>query len=218
MTRWTARLLLFLARLIALALLPFVILLKGCVFLYLAYGVATWLALAGSALLTAVVLAGYACGIFSFVLRRGIARNARRLAASAALLVVVYSGFTLHFFPETNVKKSERSSEFSHLHPFLRLSLGSFLVLDPDLIVSDMHRTPEEYTGMRMQANRRSLHYVQSNGYVHAVDLRTIGRGTIRNMAVEQYFRFIGFNTLRHRGTADHLHISLSIADSPGVI
>jgi hypothetical protein len=215
--RWIARILLLLTQFLSVVLCPFIILLKGCVYLHLKYGLATWIALAGSVLLTALVLTIYAVGLF-FVLHRSVSRVARRLAVAAAVLVVGYCGYTLLFFPETNVKKSESSSEFARLHPFLRLSLITFVLLDSELIVSDMSRTREEYSSMGVRASRRSLHYPQSDGYVHAVDLRTIGRGRIRNFAIESYFWLIGFNTLRHTGTADHLHISLSIADSPGVL
>jgi hypothetical protein len=216
--RRIARILLLLTQFLSVVLCPFIILLKGCVYLHLKYGLATWIALAGSVLLTVLVLTIYAVGLFRFVLHRPATRVARRLAAAAAVLVVGYCGYTLLFFPETNVKKSESSSEFASLHPFVRLSLGTFLLLDSDLIVSDMSRTRDEYSSMGVRATRRSLHYPQSDGYVHAVDLRTIGRGRIRNFAIESYFWLIGFNTLRHTGTADHLHISLSIADSPGVL
>jgi hypothetical protein len=44
---------------------------------------------------------------------------------------------------------------------------------------------------------------------VHAVDLRTIGRAEWKNVLLNWYFRSMGFRTLRHVGTADHLHVSL---------
>ena len=60
---------------------------------------------------------------------------------------------------------------------------------------------------MGLAVNPASMHYEQSDGYVHAVDLRTVGRGWWRNWGVEGYFRAMGFGTLRHRGTEDHLHV-----------
>ena len=57
-----------------------------------------------------------------------------------------------------------------------------------------------------------------NDGYVYAVDLRTQGRSEIRNWALEWLFQLVGFNTLRHVGTADHLHISISPHGQPGAI
>jgi len=55
------------------------------------------------------------------------------------------------------------------------------------------------------------LHYPQPDGYVHAIDLRTAGRGFVRNRLVQAYFWSMGFVTLRHVGTADHLHVELPV-------
>jgi len=41
------------------------------------------------------------------------------------------------------------------------------------------------------------------------LDLRTIGRSERRNRLTAAYFQLMGFRTLRHLGTADHLHVSL---------
>jgi hypothetical protein len=60
-----------------------------------------------------------------------------------------------------------------------------------------------------------SLHFRQRDGYVHAMDLRTIGRGAVRNWTTAVYFRVLGFRTLRHVGTADHLHVSLPLTRRP---
>jgi hypothetical protein len=54
-----------------------------------------------------------------------------------------------------------------------------------------------------------SLHVRQDDGYVHALDLRTEGRSELRNRAIQIAFWALGFHTLRHVGTADHLHVSL---------
>ena len=55
------------------------------------------------------------------------------------------------------------------------------------------------------------LHFRQRDGWVHALDMRTIGHGTVRNWLTAAYFRLLGFRTLRHVGTADHLHVSLPL-------
>jgi hypothetical protein len=43
------------------------------------------------------------------------------------------------------------------------------------------------------------------------VDIHTAGRGLLVNLLVEGYFRIMGFRTLRHVGTADHLHVELPL-------
>ena len=62
--------------------------------------------------------------------------------------------------------------------------------------------------------NKVWLHMPTSR-LVHAVDLRTKGKSELRNKLVSWYFRMMGFNTLRHVGTADHLHVSISSHDRP---
>jgi hypothetical protein len=74
-----------------------------------------------------------------------------------------------------------------------------------------MSRQPEDYERMGLSTNGASLHYRQADGYAHAVDLRTRGRSPGRNILIRLYFEAMGFDTLRHVGTADHLHVSLLV-------
>lgn len=85
-------------------------------------------------------------------------------------------------------------------------------------MVTDADRQPEDYGKMGLPTKSHSLHYRQSSGYAHAVDLRTLRRGALRNALVAAYFRLMGFNTLRHMGSADHLHVSLKSHERPGGI
>jgi len=62
---------------------------------------------------------------------------------------------------------------------------------------------------MGLPPNDGSLHYVQRDGYAHAADLRTAGRGLAENRLIQLYFWSMGFGTLRHVGTGDHLHVEL---------
>ena len=64
---------------------------------------------------------------------------------------------------------------------------------------------------MGLPVNESSLHFEQANGYVHALDLRTQGRAVWKNTASIWWFKLLGFRTLRHVGTADHLHVSLPV-------
>ena len=68
-----------------------------------------------------------------------------------------------------------------------------------------------DYTRSNLPVRDRSLHFTQRDGYVHAVDLRTNGRSWLRNSFTRAYFTLMGFHTLRHVGTADHLHVSLPV-------
>ena len=100
----------------------------------------------------------------------------------------------------------------------MRMSVSTILFLDKSLIITDAQRLPEDYKKMGLKTKSRSLHYEQSDGFVHAIDIRTNGRTDIRNFFIKSYFSLMGFNTLRHDGTGDHLHISLKSFDSPGAI
>ena len=84
--------------------------------------------------------------------------------------------------------------------------------------MTDANRVPEDYRKMGLKSKKRSLHYKQKNGFVHAMDIRTNGRGEVRNFLLKTYFQLMGFNVLRHGGTGDHLHVSLHSHDNPGAI
>jgi hypothetical protein len=64
---------------------------------------------------------------------------------------------------------------------------------------------------MGLPVFERTLHYQQKNGWVHAVDLRTIGHSEPRNLLLAWYFRAVGLRVVRHVGTADHLHVELPV-------
>ena len=187
--------------------LPFLVLVGGSVFLYKHYGVPTWPALLGGVLLTTLFLLGY--GVWLTKKLTGRRRVSRKVAKVALAVVCAYSLYSLVYLSSLNVKDDGIRSYYRSLHPLLRVAVSTFILVDPDLIVTDMKRAPHDYVKMGLPVSVNSMHYPQDDGYVHAVDLRTIGRGTIRNWTVEAYFRLMGFRTLRHVGTADHLHVSL---------
>ncbi len=85
--------------------------------------------------------------------------------------------------------------------------------------MTDLGRTPADYVAMGLPVLEQSFHYRQVDGYVHAMDLRTADRGAARNWLTQAYFRLLGFRTLRHVGTADHLHVSLPMRGrgKPGI-
>ena len=105
--------------------------------------------------------------------------------------------------------RSKRGRRHAALHPLLRLGASALILMDSDAVITDAGRTPDFYRRMGLPPNEASLHLEQESGFVHALDLRTIGRPEWRNRAAEIAFRAMGFHTLRHVGTADHLHVSL---------
>ena len=110
-----------------------------------------------------------------------------------------------------NVKAQRIRDEYTALHPLLRIAVSSVVLADTDLVITDMARTHGDYNQMGLQTMRRSMHYRQKDSYVHAVDLRTMGQAEWRNHFMIWYFQLMGFRTLRHVGTADHLHVSLPL-------
>ena len=187
--------------------LPFLVYVRASVYLY-RHGANTWIAILVSAILTVGIVSG--CVIL-------IARRFRRPARVptvvkwAALPVVftwcVYAAF---YLARVNVKSDDVRAYYSSVNPILRVALSTIVLVDPDLVVTDMGRVPQSYRRMGLPVNHRTMHYRQSDGWVHAVDLRTRGRGEIRNRLVQLYFWSMGFSTLRHVGTADHLHVQLA--------
>lgn len=139
----------------------------------------------------------------------------RRRSALALILVLGYSLYGLLYFSNDNAKYPAVQKEYTSLHPILRLSISTILFVDKSLIVTDANRSPEDYQKMGLKTKQHSLHYPQSNGYVHAIDIRTLGRGELRNNLLSGYFQLMGLRTLRHGGTADHLHVSLMSHDRP---
>ncbi|HMC55073.1 MAG TPA: hypothetical protein VKH19_07895, partial [Gemmatimonadaceae bacterium] len=90
---------------------------------------------------------------------------------------------------------------------------STVILFDDDLVITDARRVAADYPRMGLPVNDRTMHYGQSDGWVHAVDLRTRGHNEIANRLVQFYFWSMGFSTLRHVGTADHLHVQLRPAD-----
>ncbi len=196
-----------LLRLAAIVALPFIVLVRGAVFFYQYGNVPTWLALAVAGLLSVGLVTLYA----SSLLRKFPGRpRALVLAKWVALpLVVFYCGFSLLYISRVNAKADDVRAYYTKVHPLLRMALSTWILVDDRLIVTDMRRAREDYAKMGLPVNETSLHYRQADGWVHAVDLRTSNRGWLRNSLVQMYFWAMGFNTLRHVGTADHLHVDL---------
>ncbi len=207
------RLILFPLNLVILVILPFFLLIRTSVFLYCETGLNTWLALGSGMAVTSVCLLSYVQYAYKKLFRkRRIKKKVKKYNLRlAAAVVVVYCVSALIYISGVNVKAQRIRTEYTALHPLLRIAVSSVVLADTDLVITDMARTHGDYNRMGLQKMHRSLHYRQRDNYVHAVDLRTMGQAEWRNHCMIWYFQLMGFRTLRHVGTADHLHVSLPL-------
>jgi len=197
----------------ALAALPFWALLRGTVYGY-QQAWPLFLAMIAGFGATFLVLLIYVLWVYFRV--KGPAtryrfRTFRRKALGVLVVLSLFQGYVLMAPNPAHVKSAEVHAEYAELHPLLRMSVATLLLVDEDLLITDLSRHPSDYADMGLPVNPRSLHYRQATGYTHALDLRTKGRGYLRNLLTQGYFSVLGFRTLRHVGTADHLHVSLPL-------
>ena len=213
---WRALALAALADLLKIAMiiaLPFAVLVRGSVFFYQRGGTPVWLSVLTAAVLTGGVITAYAVWIAKKLMRRGV-RRGRALVIPVAKwvalpLVVFYCGYSLLYLASVNAKSKPVRAYYGSLHPLLRLALSTAILADRNILITDSGRLPDDYGRMGLPTISRSRHYRQKDGWIHAVDLRTKGRGALKNRGLQLYFWLMGFETRRHVGTADHLHVEL---------
>jgi hypothetical protein len=184
------------------------------VFFYEHGTTSVWLALLTAAILTGCVVTAYAVWLARKFTKRG-GRGGRALIIPVAKwvalpLVVFYCGYSLVYIASVHAKSPPVRAYYGSLHPLLRLALSTLILVDRDMLITDSGRLPEDYGRMGLPTNTRTRHFKQADGWIHAVDLRTTGRGVIKNRGVQFYFWLMGFDTRRHVGTADHLHVELN--------
>lgn len=169
-----------------------------------------WMSLGGGVVITSFLLFIYMTFIYRrFTKKFGDSDNLKRRSLFALALVGLYCGYGLFFISSDNFKNPALKSEITDLHPILRMGVSTFILMDKDMIITDASRVPEDYRKMGLKTAKNSLHYKQKDGYAYAIDLRTNNRNETRNRMMSVYFNLLGFNTLRHVGTDDHLHVSL---------
>lgn len=195
--------------LLAALILPFLVLIRTSVYLYHTYQFNGWAALAVGVLATILLLLGYV-GYISYQYRRSL-RPHKYLVRGIVVLVAAYTLYGSLYYSSLNTKNNEINSYYRSLHPIMRVALTTITLADSDLVITDIRREPEDYFRMELPENKQSLHYVQSDGYVHAVDLRTRDRPEWKNWLIRISFRVTGLQSIRHVGTADHLHIYLPL-------
>ena len=197
------------AKLVLVALLPFLALVRVAVFLYEHEGWPTALALASGTACTVAVVTAYGAWVWHRLTGQvRLALVARRVALP---FVVAYCVYALVYLSSANAKSDHVRAYYASLHPLLRVGLSTLIVFDRDAVITDLARRPEDYRTMGLPSNDGSLHLVQRDGYAHAAALRTAGHGFVKNRLVQLYLWSLGFDTLRHTGTADHLHVELPV-------
>ena len=193
-----------------LAFLPFFVLVRVGTAAVQGWGLGGWTSLGLGALAVAAVLGLYA-GVLGWKEEAwaGVWRVLRRGGLGLGGVVLVYG--VVWVGPVMAEDQAVRA-EYRALHPVLRLAAGPVFLADPGRVVTDPSRTVEDYRLLGLSEAEADLHFVQEDGSVHAVDFHTGGRAAWGNRTVELGFWLLGFHSLRHRGTADHIHVSLRSA------
>lgn len=215
------KVLLFPLRLALWIFLPFFLLIRSSVFAHEYFEMPAWACLLVGSTVTFVLVFFYLIRFSRLIYgkKKKERESARRFSLRAAIVVVLgFLGYATLYISANNAKTTQVKGEFFTVHPLVRLALSTVTLFDRDLVVTDMSRVPGDYKNMNLTSKKKSLHYPQGDGYVHAVDLRTKGRAEWRNTMLSWYFTVMGFRTLRHVGSADHLHISLMIHENPGAL
>ncbi|MCB0842149.1 MAG: hypothetical protein KDE26_02670 [Bacteroidetes bacterium] len=218
--KWLKKFASILLQLSFMIVLPFILIIRGSVYLYEHHNWNHWLSMIVMFAIAFVLLLIYTVMIYDWLFGENkVSRKGLKVQSIIVMsILLLYGGYTLINLSGANAKTPQVREEFTSLHPLLRMSVGTVLFLDQKLLVTDMSRGKEDYKKMGLKTLKHSLHYPQKDGYVHAMDLRTNDRSEIRNRLLQFYFWSMGFNTLRHVGTADHLHISLTSRDNPASI
>ncbi len=202
-----ARAVRFVLGLLALVLLPFVVLVRLSVSAYHNADVGAWAALGLGALATVLLLVLYLWVARIVVQSRWTLP--RVVWVPVVGIVASYLIYALVYLSSVNAKSGEVQAYYHSLHPLLRVATSTVFLIDRDAVITDIGRTRQDYLDWGLSVNETSLHFEQPDGFVHALDLRTRGRPEWRNQLQKAYFWSMGFYTLRHTGTADHLHVSL---------
>lgn len=190
-------------------IVPFVVVLRIAVIDYRENSLGGWESIGLGAVAAVLLICAFiAAFMWTFRIRRHFFMHFFNVTLAALLC---YGGYALFHLASANAKTEEVRSYYTSLHPLLRVAVKNLVLVDQNLVVTDVHRTRSEYQAMGLPVREYSLHFRQSTGFVHAVDLRTEGRSRFKNLVIELYFLVMGFETLRHVGTADHLHVSLPL-------
>lgn len=195
---------------LALGILPFFLLIKTSIYLNIQQGLNSWVSLIGGIGATITILLLYIVLLF-----RKVENKKLMMKFSAGGVAALVGGFCLYgllYLSSVNAKSDSVRDVYRSLHPILRVGVATTTLADGDLVITDIKRSVEDYAKMGLSVNQSSLHFPQEDGFVHAIDLRTKGHSEIRNVLLSYSLKLMGFQTLRHIGSADHLHISLPVS------
>ena len=197
-------------KLILIFTLPFIVLVRGSVYIHENYNPGARLSIIAGVAITAIILFIYIVILHNKV--SGKVSGSKSIKSKAVISLLLVVGFAIHslyFISGSNFKNPALKLEIRSLNPILRLAVGTLVIIDKEAVITDANRVPEDYRKMGLKTNKSSLHFEQEDGYAYAIDLRVKGKSELRNTLTKWYFEWMGFNTLRHGGTADHLHVSL---------
>ena len=189
--------------------LPFFVLVQGSMYAYQSMGWGTWSSIGLGMFGTVVVFSAYAAWLWRRITGEG--RWPRIVAPVLIAVVAGYSIYGLLYLSSENAKDPDLGDHYMSLHPLMRLGASTYFLFDRNAVVTDLERRAEDYLAMGLPINEASLHFKLEDRYVHAIDLRTTGRSARRNALTVAYFRIMGFRSLYHVGSADHLHVSLPV-------
>ena len=188
--------------------LPFFVLVRGSMYAYQSLGWGTWSSIGLGVFGTLVVFSAYTTWLW----RRVTGENRWPRIVQPILIAVVagYSLYGLLYLSAGRAKSPDVQVDYASLHPLMRLGASTYFLFDSNAVVTNPERTAEDYLQMGLPISEASLHFKLEDRYVHAMDLRTVGRTPRRNRLTVAYFRIMGFRSLHQVASADHLHVSLS--------
>lgn len=190
-----------------LIVVPFTILVRGSVFFYREWALGMSLSLACAVILTVLLFL-----VGTWIIRRGHEDGPeirRMLIRGTIAIACTYAGYAAFYVASANAVPDEIREEYQTIHPLLRLAASPVIFFDPSAVTSNEGRIVEDYRLMGLSVNEANLHFVQTDGLIHSLDLGTDARVEWRNRGIELGFWALGFHSLRHLGVADHLHVSL---------
>lgn len=115
-------------KIVLLLVLPFILLVRGAVFLHEHHTGSPWLALLGGMMMAAVVLFVYLSFAYGKLTGKlGDSDNLMRRSALALVLVIGYGVYGLVFISGANTKHDEVRREYTSLHPVLRVAISTIV-------------------------------------------------------------------------------------------
>ena len=152
------------------------------------------------------------CGLPDWTRADVVAHMARNADALMNLLTWARTGDEKPMYPSAAARAAGIAESAQQSPAALRLDVidASNRLVDAVATLPDAAWEAEVRTARGRAITAAEVPWMRiRESWVHAVDLRTRGRGVIRNRVVQLYFWSMGFSTLRHVGTADHLHVQL---------